>query len=103
MKIVPVVSVHDALIGYKNIVIEHNTATAVRGFGNSIRRILDGQDNGDIDVRDLSLYHVGNFNIDTGKITSIEPKLLVTGTDIYSDWKQNKIVNSYSCDDPFEE
>lgn len=103
MKVVPIISVHDALIGYKNIVIEHNTATAVRGFSNSIRRQLDEQDGIALDVRDLSLYHVGDFNIETGEITPFEPKLLVTGTEIYSSWKQDIAVNSYSSDDPFEE
>lgn len=102
MKIVPVISIHDALIGYKNIIIEHNTATAVRGFTNSIRCQLDAADGSAIDVRDLSLYHVGDFNLETGEIIPCEPKLLVTGTDIFSFWKQEIAVNSYSSDDPFD-
>lgn len=103
MKVVPVISIHDALIGYKNIIIEHNTATAVRGFSNSVRRQLDAQDGSAIDVRDLSLYHVGDFNLETGEIIPIEPILLITGTEIYSSWKQDAVLNSYSGDDPFEE
>lgn len=103
MRVVPIISVHDALIGYKNVVIEQNTATAIRGFSNSVRRILNGQDTGDIDVRDLSLYHIGDFNLETGEITPFVPKVLVTGTELYSNWKQDVSVNSYIFDDPFEE
>lgn len=101
MKIVPVMAIHDTLLGFKNINIVPNTAYGVRGFSNSIRSILLGDDDSDLVVSDLSLFHVGNFNLETGDLEPIDPIKLCSGLQIESEVKL-ELSKVELVDDPYE-
>jgi hypothetical protein len=47
---------------------------------------------------ELDLYHIGEFDNETGKITFIEPKLVVSNAVIESDLKQEKTLCKPSHD-----
>lgn len=83
MKIVPVIGVYDELLGYKNITVEQNTAVAVRGFTNSIEHILVHEMD-TATVEDLTLYHLADFDMETGEFITFTPKVLCRGSSIKS-------------------
>lgn len=95
-RILPIVAIYDNLIGYKNINITQNKAVAVRGFSNSIKYMLERGEYDDGSPADISLYYVGDFDMDTGDIKAVPPEILVTGTAIITEWHNSKFDNSYN-------
>lgn len=93
MKMLPVLSIYDVLLGYKSCFVEQNIAVAKRGFANSLKRVLDGGDYSEINPTDLSLYHIGYFDCDNGTLESMEPDLVVSGTAVVTEYHISKSDN----------
>lgn len=66
-------SIHDAKTGFLNITLDQSQAAAVRGFEHASA-------NADslffTHPADYALYHIGNFDTDTGIIESVDPPAL---------------------------
>lgn len=71
-------SIRDAKTGFLNITLDQSDAAAIRGFEHATR-------NADslffTHPSDYSLFKIGEFNTDTGVITSCVPEVLVHATD----------------------
>lgn len=78
MKLVPIVAVFDSMQGFKNIAIVPNIDVGKRGFVNSCTYMLRLDNDESLAVSDLRLYHVGDFNLDTGEITPCNPVVVAT-------------------------
>lgn len=65
----PVYSIRDELVGFGGVVLDSNDPAAARGFFASLEKINSPQD--------YSLYHVADFDDQTGLITSVYPPVLV--------------------------
>lgn len=89
----PVLSVRDALIGFGSPFTSVNKDVAIRGFTNSIIRAWSDE-NDPVNPEDLSLFMVGEFDTDSGDISSCEPCVLARGTAIISQYRNN-IVNNF--------
>lgn len=85
-RIMPLCAVYDNLIGYKNVHLVANLPVAERAFTNSLVLMLESGDCGDASPADLSLYHIGDFDMDTGEIIPCEPTSVVHGTTIIPKW-----------------
>lgn len=90
MAIVKLCAIYDNLVGYKNVHAVQNLAVAERGFTNSIFHVLDGGEFIDVSPADLSLYHVGDFDMDTGEVIPVEPHAIVHGTSLIPEWNNRK-------------
>lgn len=101
MKSVPIVAVHDSLLGFKNINIVANVSVGIRGFTNSCRYLLRHENDDCVDVSDLSLYHVGDFDLETGDIIPITPCKIAAGLTVVSEEKLNLDKVEF-VDDPYE-
>lgn len=82
----PVTAVYDCLVGYKNIAITQNLAISKRAFTNTLKNILTEGNTDEMSVSDLSLYHVGDFDMETGELIPTEPTVLITGNQIFIQW-----------------
>lgn len=89
MKIVPIVAVRDALQGFRNIAIVPNIAVGQRGFINSCRFLLELHNDDSLSVPDLSLYHVGDFNLETGEVIPMDKEIVATPPTLYVEEETN--------------
>lgn len=78
MKIVPIVAVRDSLQGFRNVSIVPNISVGQRGFTNSCTYLLELHNDESLSVPDLSLYHVGDFNLETGEVIPIDKEIIAT-------------------------
>lgn len=78
MKVVPIVAVRDSMQGFRNVYIVPNIAVGQRGFINSCTVLLEQNNEDSLSVPDLSLYHVGNFDLETGEIIPIDKEIIAT-------------------------
>lgn len=65
----PVYSIRDELVGFGGVTVDSNDASAARGFRESISRVTTPQD--------YSLYHVADFDDQTGEMIPVSPPALV--------------------------
>lgn len=84
----PVLSVRDSLIGFGSPFTSVNKDVAIRGFNNSIIRAWSDE-NDPVNPEDLSLFMVGEFDSDSGSISSCEPCVLARGTAILTQYRNN--------------
>lgn len=76
-----VYSMRDALTGYSAPTVEQHDAVAIRNFTHAV---LTSGSLFDTHASDFSLYHIGWFDSDTGKLTAFDaPELLITGQAIW--------------------
>lgn len=78
-------SVKDNLTGFSAPTHDLNDATAVRNFGYAMQNIPQYAHK----PSDYDLYKVGEFDPDTGAITSTIPKIIIHGTDFFHN-KENE-------------
>lgn len=83
----PVLSIFDSLIGYGTPFCEVNCDVAKRAFDNSICRLVDGDFASDNDPCDLTLYHIGDFDSDTGELFKKDPELISRGSSVVVAYK----------------
>ena len=69
----PIYSVHDALVGYQSPTLMNNDAHAMRNFAEAFEGTKNPQD--------YSLWHIGNFDTDTGLIENIVPQIICRASD----------------------
>lgn len=69
----------DQLIGFLTPTLEKNDDVAKRNFKSSVNRM---DHSGDYIVNDLALYCCGEFDVETGVITSKDPTLVVLATSV---------------------
>lgn len=103
-RVLPIISVYDKLLGYKSLFLEQNVEVASRSFTNYMLNLCEKEEGGDcIDVTpaDLSLYHVGNFCLDSGEIEPINPCPIVHGIAVVSKY-YNGDFSSFDIDETSE-
>lgn len=71
--------IKDQLIGFMTPTLEKNDDVAKRNFKSSVNRM---DHSGDYVVNDLALYCCGEFDVETGVITSRDPALVVLATSV---------------------
>ena len=94
-KVCPIIAVYDNLLGYKNISVEQNEAVAKRGFTNSLKYVLESGEYNDVNPTDLSLYCLGTVDLVSGDIEPCNPRAIVHGTTIVTEWQLSKC----NCED----
>lgn len=72
-------SVKDQLVGFMSPTLDKNDDCARRNFKSSVNRM---DHDGDYIVNDLALYCIGEFNVETGCITSMDPVLVALATSL---------------------
>lgn len=89
-RLVPICAIYDNLCGYKNIYIIQNEAVAKRAFTNSLISLIESGDYVDSSPADLSLYSLGYLDMDSGDIQVHEPRAIVHGTSIITEYNISK-------------
>lgn len=69
--------IKDNLIGFMTPTLEKNDDVAKRNFKSSVNRM---HESGDYIVNDLALYCCGEFDVETGVITSRDPSIVALAT-----------------------
>ena len=72
-------AVKDQLVGFMSPTLDKNDETAKRNFKSSVNRM---DHDGDYIVNDLALYCLGEFDVETGVITSRDPVLVSLATSL---------------------
>lgn len=76
----PLYSIRDIKNGYDFPKPDQNDATAMRGFAYAIN--TEGSIMG-FAPKDYQLYKVGEFDVDTAKISTFTPVLICEGLDVF--------------------
>lgn len=72
----PICALRDEKVGFINVSVVHSTDVAVRSFVNACK-----QPNSDMQLsrKDFSLWHIADFDSDSGGIVPVQRNLLVDG------------------------
>ena len=71
--------IKDEIVGFMEPVLEVNSDIAIRNFKKSMFKLLTEEELCSVPIDDFNLYEIGTFNLNSGEITSCEPKLVYTG------------------------
>lgn len=74
----PVYSIRDVHTGFMQPTVDTNDASASRNFGHAVMQSTSLMNS---HPKDYALYHIGEFDSDTGEITPCLPELVI---DAYS-------------------
>lgn len=78
----PIYCIRDVKVGFQpQLLIEQNDATAVRGFSYAINN--EGLMN--YSPKDYELYKVGEFDTEKGKLDSIIPENICSGSSVFEE------------------
>ena len=81
----PVFSIRDNLVGFLRPVVEVNQSVAIRNFRDGFSQMPDNTKD------DYSLFYIGDFDDQTGEITSCTPKLVCHGSQFIDGGDVNEI------------
>lgn len=87
MMIYPMFSIKDAKVGFLAPTCEATAASAIRNFEHAVMNI-DGLFYSH--AEDYELYHIANFDVDSGRVESIDPEFLVSAISVKKNIKKGK-------------
>lgn len=79
----PIFTVRDIKVGFMPPYCDQSDQSAVRGFSYSV----NGEGVMNFAPKDYSLYKIGEFDTETGKIEGIIPVLVTEGISVFGDDK----------------
>ena len=79
-----VYSIRDVHVGFGQLMIENNEATAIRNF----KYAINANDMLKKNAKDYDLYLIGTFSVDDGRFTPVDiPTLIICGVDVTESWQ----------------
>lgn len=75
----PVYAIRDVHVGFLTPTVDQNDASAMRNFRHAVQQtgsIMNSH------AKDFCLYRIGEFNSETGVITSVLPEVIIDGASV---------------------